>query len=335
MLYHITTDERTAGDRRGPVFVLSRPDLGSSIEVWPAHGFNCLRWSVAGRELLYHSPEWRENPVPTRSGIPILFPFPNRIRDGVFTYRGTTYELPKNDSANANAIHGFAPRVGWQVVGSGATADEVWIQGKFELSRDVPESAGRWPGHGQLVLTYRLRADRLRLEFVVKNTGDTPFPFGLGLHPYLRPWDDPAVDRWVLHAPARSIWRLADTLPTGEKDSPPPDLDWNWPRPVGGTKLDTVYGDLDAIRTEPVGWRLRAVLGHQDQPGRLEVWTTDDFREEVLFTPPHRKAICVEPYTCVTDAIHLDQRGVDAGWRELSVGGQWAGSVEFRWGPAE
>ena len=30
---------------------------------------------------------------PTRSGFPILFPFPNRIRDGKFDWQGNTYQL--------------------------------------------------------------------------------------------------------------------------------------------------------------------------------------------------------------------------------------------------
>ena len=39
------------------------------------------------------------------------------------------------------------------------------------------------------------------------------------------------------------------------------------------------------------------------------------FREIVVYTPPGRNAVCLEPYTCVTDAINLQQRGIDAGWR--------------------
>ena len=32
-----------------------------------------------------------------------------------------------------------------------------------------------------------------------------------------------------------------------------------------------------------------------------------------LINPPHREAICLEPYTCTTDAINLQQQGVNAG----------------------
>ncbi len=113
MFYHIETDERMAGGKNGTVYTLMH-NGGARAEIWPAHGFNCLRWQVDtdnGRaDLLYSAPDWATNPVPTRSGIPILFPFPNRIRDGKYNFGGKDYNLPLNDPAKKNAIHGFAPR---------------------------------------------------------------------------------------------------------------------------------------------------------------------------------------------------------------------------------
>ena len=335
MLYHIETEERTVGGHSGTVYTLARRDVGSLAEVWPAHGFNCLRWRAGGRELLFQAPDWAENPVPTRSGVPILFPFPNRIRGGAFNHHGKRYELPRNDSAHANAIHGFTPRSPWQVFGYGADASAAWVHGDFQISADAPEAADFWPGDALLSVIYRLAPDRLRIELRVQNTGDGPFPFGVGLHPYFRLSDDRDVSRYVLHAPARSVWPLADNLPTGERQQPPDHQNWNRPRTIGGTQLDTVYGDLGVIREDVGGLLLRATLGHVEQSGRLEVWTTADFRESVLFTPPHRKAVCLEPYTCVTDAANLQGRGIDAGWREIPAGGQWAGVVEFRWNSEE
>jgi aldose 1-epimerase len=54
------------------------------------------------------------------------------------------------------------------------------------------------------------------------------------------------------------------------------------------------------------------------------------FRELVVFTPPHRQAFCVEPYTCTTDAINLQTRGVDAGWLTLAPGTRFEAVVELR-----
>jgi aldose 1-epimerase len=40
--------------------------------------------------------------------------------------------------------------------------------------------------------------------------------------------------------------------------------------------------------------------------------------------------VALEPYTCATDAINLQQRGVDAGLLVLGPGGKWQGVVEMR-----
>ena len=43
------------------------------------------------------------------------------------------------------------------------------------------------------------------------------------------------------------------------------------------------------------------------------------FRELVVFTPFWTQAVCIEPYTCITDAMHLQQERFDAGLRVLAA----------------
>jgi aldose 1-epimerase len=50
----------------------------------------------------------------------------------------------------------------------------------------------------------------------------------------------------------------------------------------------------------------------------------------VVYTPAHRQAFCIEPYTCVTDAVNLQARGIETGWRVLAPGDRWTGVVELR-----
>ena len=45
--------------------------------------------------------------------------------------------------------------------------------------------------------------------------------------------------------------------------------------------------------------------------------------------PPHRQAVCLEPYTCVTDAVNLQQNGVAAGWKVLPPGERWQADLEL------
>ena len=51
----------------------------------------------------------------------------------------------------------------------------------------------------------------------------------------------------------------------------------------------------------------------------------------MIFTPPHREAVCLEPYTCITDAINLHQQGKDAGLLVLSPGETWEGWLRWEW----
>ena len=62
-----------------------------------------------------------------------------------------------------------------------------------------------------------------------------------------------------------------------------------------------------------------------DPTAGLEVRQSFDtaFRELVVYTPPHGRSVCLEPYTCMTDAIHLAERGIDGGWRALAPGAEF------------
>jgi aldose 1-epimerase len=326
----VTTEERPLAGRTVPVVVLSDDATPALAQVWPTEGFNVLRWLVGATELLDSAPDWSENPVPTRGGIPILFPFPNRIRDGRFRWAGRDYQLPPNDPAKKNAIHGFACRHPWRLLGTGTDEGRAWVRGEFQSSVDAPESFSLWPADCRLRTTVRLGGSALSLEFEVSDPDTVPLPFGLGIHPYFKLPTDPAAEAWI-EAPARSVRELVESLPTGRKLPPPPDKDLNRPRSVRELTLDDLYTDLPADAPAESGLLLRGVCGHGEGRGVLELWAEPDFRDLVAFTPAHRRSVAIEPYTCATDAVNLQARGIDAGWRELRPGGAWTGRVELRW----
>ena len=295
----------------------------SRLEVWPALGFTAYRWAVGGAELFYTAPTFFEEKRPTRTGLPILFPFPNRIRDGRYSWDGRDYQLPLADPAKKNAIHGFACHAPWRIVGEGADADSAWLTGEFHASRDAPHALDLWPADHRLRLTYRLLHHSLRVEAVVDNPDAKPLPFGLGYHPYFRvaPFGGPQA---LVTIAARKAWPLSENLPTGE----PHPIDSTAGRPFADLKLDDALTDLHPLRVEDD----LALIGQVQAPAggpSLDLWAARDFRELVAFTPPHREAVCLEPYTCTTDAINLQQQGVDAGLRVLQPGDHWQGDVEI------
>ena len=149
MAFEINVSQGKAGDRSGDVYELTNGT--ARAEVWPMWGFNCLKWQISQNgkwaDILYHMPDWETNPVPTRSGQPILFPFPGRLRDGRLTLDGKTYQLPLNDSTKQHAIHGFTPRNPWRVTDHNYCdeSDCASVTGEFQLSKDLPDSLPLWP----------------------------------------------------------------------------------------------------------------------------------------------------------------------------------------------
>ena len=313
----------------GDVYTLASDT--ARIEVWPTAGFNCLRWQVrtgdGWGDLLYAAPDWETNPVPTRSGHPILFPFPNRLKFGRFEFAGKTYQLPLTESTKTHAIHGFTPRTPWRAAGTTAEGDSASITGELQLSKDLPGAV--WPADFVLRVTYTVAATRLSVWAEVTNPDDKPLPFGLGYHGYFRlpSAPDAPVDEFILEAATGSLWVAENSLATGAEVPTPADVDFRAQRPLGATALDHLYR-----RVSPSA---PALIRHVREPGSLVIDATPAFRELLLFTPPHRRALAVEPYTCTSDAANLTARGIDAGWQVLAPGESWQAGVAYLWYPPD
>jgi aldose 1-epimerase len=318
--FSIRTEKRGTASGLDPTIWILEGNANQT-EIWPARGFNCFRWTVPDRELLYADPQFLEGSSPTRTGIPILFPFPNRIRDGRFTWNGKDYQLPINDPQKKNAIHGFACQRPWRIVESGADVVSAWITGEFKGSLDAPDCRSLWPADYRLRITYRLAPGILRIETMVDNMDCVPLPFGIGFHPYFRIIGTHST----ISVPAESYWELEESLPTGSRRLVEGIRNLNDWRRFSDLILDDILTDLSATWGPPGVCYRGGIL----QESSLEIFTSPSFREAVVFTPPHRQAFCIEPYTCTTDAINLQQRSLDAGLIVLSPGQSWTGIVEL------
>jgi aldose 1-epimerase len=310
---------------------LTDASSGSRAEVAVSVGANCLSWQVPfqGRmlELLWADPPTLRT-HPARHGMPLLFPFPNRIRDGHFVWQGKEYRLPRNDPSGRNAIHGFVLNQPWRII-SVSDSDET---GSFVTlacdSNSLPsQTPPLWPAGFDLEITWLLHGYTLELQIDVRNCADEDLPFGFGVHPYFRMPTAGASLRWVAEQ-SLSQWELHDCLPTGQRRPVAPPchkiLDG---ASLGTDTLDNAFhaeGPAEKaawLLRSPAGWAIRATAG----PG------CDAFRDFVIFTPPHREAVCLEPYTCITDAIHLQQQDVEAGLLVLPPGAAWEGWLRWEW----
>jgi aldose 1-epimerase len=318
------------GDGPGLSVVTLEVD-GARCRIAPQLGFNCLSWEVetptGWRELLWTAPDIDVNPVATRSGIPILFPFPNRIRDGRFTWEGKQYQLPIN-SQGKHAIHGFVCYRPWNI--TKVTSNSVTAT--FD-SRAFPELVRLWPSHFFCTSTYSFQSGGiLTFEFTVQNIGEEPLPYGLGFHPYFRIHKEDAQLRSLFDygkfrkaaEPKWTAWELENLIPTGRMRPLEVDeellLDGT---PLGQQRLDGVYQPDKPCTI--ITWYLR------DSTGLTIQAETEGFNTYVLFTPDHGEAVCIEPYTCTTNAINLHHRGIDTGLLTLRTGESWTASLGWLW----
>ncbi len=315
---------RTGIEKRGAqtIYTLHDEHSGASAAVLPAQGFNLfdLRLPVAGTvwPVVVAADDFAENPRPgAGNGIPILFPYPNRIREASFAFQGRDYSLPVNNGRNS--IHGFAVNASWDVVEHASDSKSAWITGRYQLSRQSPDHLEQWPADVILQVTYGLAGRRLSMAVAITNPTAKDLPYGFGIHPYFRLPFDPEgdLDQTRVILPASRFWVLDEFLPTGEIRTVDARLDFRQGQAIRGLKLDDVLTGLDYVG-ERCTCRLVDIL----KKAEFQLSFDRNFRELVVYTPPSRPGvISLEPYTQATDAINLQTRGVDAGLRVLGHGG--------------
>lgn len=278
----------------------------TAATIAPDAGFSLYSLVVDGFDYIHSEQGFPRTRTTPHSGTPVLFPWPNRIAGGHFTWQGTEYALPVNEPATGSSLHGFAHTARWRLLETGP----AHATGEFVLHRDAPGHA--WPADAGLRVTYRVEPTALMATCEVFSDDGRDLPFGLGFHPYLRV--PGPFDQWLLQVDAGRYWPLAGMVPEGPPRDVPAELDFRRPRRLGDQHLDHVLTDLPPA----TGMTRRAAL--LSMASSVTVSSDPGFRDYVVFTTPTRDAVAIEPYTCTTDAVNLQARGIDAGWQVLPAG---------------
>jgi aldose 1-epimerase len=249
-------------------------------------------YAAAGSELLdgYEADEMS----PSGRGQ-MLIPWPNRIQDGSYSFDGERHQLPINDIAEQDAIHGL---VRWA----------AWTVGERESYRVVMEHVLHprpgYPFSLALAIEYRLSDNGLRVQTTATNVGRRPCPFGSGAHPYLTLGTN-TVDSLILFAPARTVLKSDDRgIPDGAEPVDGTTFDFRRPKPIGTTKLDNAFTDLERDDDGLASVDLRDPQGGRS----LTLWVDGAYPYLMLFTGDPlpdvaRRSLAVEPMTCPPDAF--------------------------------
>lgn len=221
-------------------------------------------------------------------GIPILYPWANRLGANTYTADGTTVTLTAGQHGvrtdpNGLPIHGvLAAYPHWRVTHESTT--EVTAEVDFS-DQDLLAS---FPFPHRLALTVTLFERTLRVRTSVAPTGDRPVPLCFGFHPYLQL---PGVPRgqWVVETPPMRHLKLdGQGLPTGEATRQPA-----MSEPLGNKAFDDGYDEVadDAVFAVSGGGR------------RIEVHFEQGYPAAQIFAPLSEDVVCFEPMTAPTDAL--------------------------------
>ncbi len=211
-----------------------------------------------GRPLVDGFPE---DAMPRVCRGQVLMPWPNRIRDGAYTFDDRDLQLPLTEPSRHNASHGLVRWVAW--------SPEEHTAHSVSLTYRLMAQTG-YPWTLDLHLLYDLSADGLTVTHTATNLGADAAPYAVGMHPYLTV-GDPTVgrlDSLELLLPAATRC-LVDERELPVSDEPVEDTayDFRVSRPMRDTVFDHAFSDV--ARDERGGDGRAARPGRRD---RRRLW---------------------------------------------------------------
>ena len=170
----------------------------------------------------------------------------------------------------------------------------------------LPQSG--YPFALSLSIEYSLSESGLSVRTTATNVGQDACPYGAGQHPYLM-LGTPTVDSLILSAPGETVLRVNDRgLPVGKEPVEGTESDFRRPRPIGATKLDHAFTDLE----RGTDGRARVELRDPTSRAGLTLWVDESYRYVQLFTGDPlpdvaRRSLAVEPMTCPPNAFRTGE----------------------------
>ena len=240
----------------------------------------------------------------------LLVPWPNRIEDGRYDFEGRSLQLPLNEPARRNAIHGLVRWSHWAVVDR--AADRVAFEHVLYPQPGYPFAL-------ELRAEYSLSDDGLaaRVEATNVGSGDRARSARAGTRtsPSRATWSTESsctCRRRPCWWPTSAACRRAAAAVADEG------LDFREPRPIGQARLDHCFTDLERDDRGRAAARV----------GRTTVWVDESFPYLMVFTGDglpdvERRSVAVEPMTCAPNAFRSGE-----GLIRLEPGQAHAG----RWG---
>ncbi|WP_435741294.1 aldose 1-epimerase family protein [Nocardioides sp. SYSU DS0663] len=249
--------------------------------------------SYRGRDLVDGFPE---DQMASGGRGQLLAPWPNRVRDGRYSFGGHELQLPLTEPRRENSSHGLVRWAAWTV--EEHTGHSVSLQYRLMAQTGYPWTL-------DLHVAYDLSADGLTVTQTATNTAGEAAPYASGAHPYLRVGEGP-VDTLELTVPAATRLLTDDErlLPVGREEVEGTPYDFRVARPLRATALNHAFTGLDrdddgvaTVLLRDPGTGDGVALWVDGHHGWLQLYTADDVPATA------RRSLAVEPMTAPPDAF--------------------------------
>ncbi|OZI67218.1 aldose 1-epimerase [Bordetella genomosp. 11] len=251
----------------------------ASVDICPHLGGTLLRYTWRGVPILRPS-----DGVPGIARLTAcypLLPFSNRLAGGRLAFGGRVYAIPRTVDYAPLPMHGVAWQLPWQVQASTrASADlaQAYTPRGTEPGWPFPYTARQ---------VFRLDDDGLHMTLSIRNTGAEPQPAGLGWHPYF-----PRTPRTRVWADVGDMWTNDDAnLPLRLQPAPA----------ALASGMLAEHASYDNVFR---GFGGHAAIAWPERDTAVTLRADATFSHLVIFTPPGKPYLAVEPVSHMTDAFN-------------------------------
>jgi len=221
-----------------------------------------------------------------------LLPFPNRLNDGKYTYKGQTYQFPINDTKGNNALHGLTDfyKMGLKKVELNGENAQATLHHSYNGQNPS------YPFPFEFTVIYTLSEENsFECEVRLKNPNDFTIPIGFGWHPYFQIGE--YAKNLKLELPdCVKVEVDEDMIPTGKVFDY---TDFSASKLLGDTWFDTCF------KLKQKKGNAAISLVSEEHNVQLTYWQeSKQFPYFQLYTPPTGKSIAIEPMTCNIDTFN-------------------------------
>jgi aldose 1-epimerase len=226
-----------------------------------------------------------------------LVPWPNRVKDGRWSWRGTAQQLALTEPDQHNAIHGLVRWMSWSPVSHTDSAVTL-------ACTSHPQPGYPWTI--DVSNAWELDEAGLSVTTTITNRSETPAPVAAGFHPYLTV-GTATIDEALLTLPGETRLVTGEQqIPTGREAVAGTAYDFTSPRPIGDVRIDHTYTDLHRdsdgrcrLRLTGTNGDVGVTLWVDEAYPYLEVFTGDTLPDPAR----RRQGLGVEPMSAPPNAM--------------------------------